>query len=363
MDIYGIDHVEFFVRDARAAAGQLCESYGFRVHGLLGRQTGQPDQSSVLVRQGDVLMLFTQGLTAEHAATRYVAQHGDGVATIALAADEPDGTLAEVVRRGAVPLPPHPPLEPPAAGSRVRVAAFGDVAHTFVKPGELLALCAAPDPTPDQAPVGEPGFLLDAIDHVAACVPTGELASTTAFYQDVLGFTEIFEEYIQVGDQAMNSRVMQSRSGEVTLTLLEPDALGRPGQIDEFLKAHDGAGVQHLALRTGDIATAVRTLSGRGVSFLSTPGSYYDELEHRLGKVGVPVESLRELSILVDRDSGGELFQIFTRSTHPRRTFFIEVIERLGARTFGTANIWALYEAVERERNRNRCLTPASPLD
>jgi 4-hydroxymandelate synthase len=363
MDIHRIDHVEFFVRDARAAAGQFCESYGFRVHGQLGR----PDQSSVLVRQGDILVLLTQGLTAEHPAEQYVARHGDGLATIALAADDPDGTLTEAVRRGAVPLPPHPPLEPPAAGSRVRVAAFGDVAHTFVKPGELLALCAAPDPepAPDRATAGgpEPVALLDAIDHIAACVPSGELASTTAFYQDVLGFTEIFEEYIQVGDQAMNSRVVQSRSGAVTITLLEPDALGTPGQIDEFLKAHDGAGVQHLALRTGDIATAVRTLSGRGGSFLSTPGSYYDELEHRLGKVGVPVDSLRELSILVDRDNGGELYQIFTRSTHPRQTFFVEVIERLGALTFGTANIRALYEAVERERSRNRCLTPASPLE
>jgi 4-hydroxymandelate synthase len=110
--------------------------------------------------------------------------------------------------------------------------------------------------------------------------------------------------------------------------------------------------VQHLALRTDDIATSVRTLSGRGVNFLTTPGSYYDELERRLGPVGVPTGTLRELNVLVDRDSAGELFQIFTQSTHPRRTFFIEIIERRDALTFGSANIKALYQAVERERAR-----------
>jgi 4-hydroxymandelate synthase len=193
---------------------------------------------------------------------------------------------------------------------------------------------------------------LDAIDHVAACLPAGELLPTTDFYQQTLGFGQIFEEYIEVGGQAMNSRVMQSPSGQVTLTLLEPDPSRNPGQIDDFLTAHGGAGVQHLALRTDDIATAVRSLAGRGVRFLSTPASYYDELERRLGPVGVPLATLRELDVLVDRDEAGELFQIFTQSTHPRRTFFIEVIERLGALTFGSANIKALYQAVERERAR-----------
>jgi 4-hydroxymandelate synthase len=59
---------------------------------------------------------------------------------------------------------------------------------------------------------------------------------------------------------------------------------------------------------------------------------------------------LRELNLLVDQDHGGQLFQIFTRSTHPRGTLFLELIERRGAGTFGSANIKALYEAVERER-------------
>jgi len=182
------------------------------------------------------------------------------------------------------------------------------------------------------------------------CIPGGELKETVRFCEQALGFQQTFAEYISIGAQGMDSVVVQSPTGGVTFTLLEPDTGRSPGQIDAFLEAHGGAGVQHLALRTDDIAHSVRSLAARGVGFLSTPGAYYDLLGARLGHTGIPVETLRELAILVDQDHGGQLFQIFSRSTHPRRTFFLELIERRGAATFGTANIKALYEAVERQR-------------
>jgi 4-hydroxymandelate synthase len=125
----------------------------------------------------------------------------------------------------------------------------------------------------------------------------------------------------------MLSKVVQDQAGTVTFTFIEPDPALKPGQIDEFLSAHGGAGVQHLAFRTEDIAEAVRTLAGRGVGFLT------------------------------DRDRWGELFQIFTRSTHKRNTFFVELIERQGARTFGSRNIKALYEALGGEHPSMTLLT------
>src|SRR5213080_3594777 len=112
MDIHGIDHVEFYVRDPDGAAARFCETYGFLVHGLLGPQTGLPDRRSVLVRQGEIQVLFTGALTGEHPAAGYVARHGDGLATIALATDDPEAALAEAVDRGASPLPPAPPMGP-----------------------------------------------------------------------------------------------------------------------------------------------------------------------------------------------------------------------------------------------------------
>jgi 4-hydroxymandelate synthase len=336
MQVTGIDHVEFYVANADEVAAQLCAAYGFRVQG----QVGLADRSSILIKQNEIRLLLTESGPA----SAYVARHGDGPATIALSTDDPDGALTEAVAAGAVPLS----IDEVSATGRVRITAFGDVAHTFVHPGELDEQLVPVELSVDSEPLA----LLDILDHVAVCVPAGELIPTVQFYERVLGFKQIFEEYIEVGVQAMNSRVVQSPSAGVTLTILEPDTSRMPGQIDDFLHAHDGAGVQHLALRTDDIATSVRTLSDRGVGFLSTPGSYYDELQARLGHIGLPVDVLRSLNVLVDQDNEGELFQIFAQSVHPRRTFFFEVIERRDALTFGSANIKALYQAVERERAR-----------
>jgi 4-hydroxymandelate synthase len=183
-------------------------------------------------------------------------------------------------------------------------------------------------------------------------VNAGELQPTIDLYRTVLGFREIFEEHIVVGPQAMNSKVAQSASGAVTFTILEPDTTAEPGQIDGFLTGHDGSGIQHIAFLTDDAVRSVGLLQDRGVAFLTTPGSYYDLLGERITPKNHDLSALRKLNLLVDEDHGGQLFQIFTRSTHPRRTLFFEVIERTGAETFGSANIKALYEAVEWERNR-----------
>ena len=82
-------------------------------------------------------------------------------------------------------------------------------------------------------------------------------------------------------------------------------------------------------------------------------------LEQRLGAIDVAVSQLREVGVLVDQDHWGQMFQIFTQSMHVRRTLFLELIERHGARTFGTSNIKALYEAKERELAGERETTEA----
>ncbi|MEV6978337.1 4-hydroxyphenylpyruvate dioxygenase [Kitasatospora sp. NPDC093806] len=329
MSVQSIAQVEYHCADAEATAEALRADYGFTT------VPPEPDQlattesagaRTLLLVQGGIRFLLRSAADPAHPVARYVARHGDGVAALALACTDPRAALERAERHGARVLD--------RAGGLV--AGFGDTALRFV---------------PQRAAAGADGEgLLDALDHAAICVPAGELAPAVKFCEAALGLHRIFGEYIEVGEQAMDSSVVQSASGEVTFTLIEPDTSRRPGQIDTFLADHEGAGVQHLAFRTHDIATAVRTVRDRGVAFLSTPATYYDALAERLGRTAIPVETLRELDVLVDQDHGGQLFQIFARSTHPRRTFFLELIERQGAGTFGTANIKALYEAVERQR-------------
>ncbi|MBO1415816.1 4-hydroxyphenylpyruvate dioxygenase [Streptomyces sp. FH025] len=326
MSIQTIAHVEFHCADAEQAAARLRADHGFTADAPATTPGGA---RTVELRQGSIRLHLTSATDPEHPAAAFVARHGDGVATLALGCTDPQAALERAERHGARVLDR-------AAGL---IAGFGDTALRFVPAGPT-------EPSPE--PAAEPG-LLDALDHVAICLPGGELADAVRFCEAALGFHAIFKEYIEVGRQAMDSTVVQSASGQVTFTLIEPDTNRRPGQIDEFLAAHDGAGVQHLAFSTRDIATAVRTARARGVEFLATPGAYFDALTERLGETAIPVETLRELHVLVDQDHGGQLFQIFARSTHPRRTYFLELIERQGAGTFGTANIKALYEAVERQ--------------
>lgn len=362
MTIHGIDHVEWYVGDARQTAYLLCTAYGFRIVGQGGPETGLGNQRSLLLRQNDVTIVLTTALNAAHPSARYVARHGDGVAVIAFACDDADALCHEVVARGAAEV-----AAPRAyAGNETEVTVatvggFGDVVHRLVarrgSPGHFMPGAfdmIAPDP--DGADT-----LLDVVDHVAGCVPAGELDPTIAYYEKVFGFEQTFQEMIDVDGQRMISKVVQSPSRQITFTMIEPDLTHRPGQIDDFLQWHGGAGVQHLAFRTPDIVTAVRTFGERGVGFAVTPPSYYDGLEARVGPLDRPLDALRDLGVLVDSDHWGRMYQIFTQSMHVRRTLFLELIERHGALTFGTNNIKALYEAKERELGRAVQFTAAAP--
>ena len=351
MNIADIDHIECYVADSIAAAQALCAAYGFRVYGRGGPDTGLPGQRSVLVGQGGIRILLTSGLHRDHPASQFVARHGDGVAVTAFRTDNAATAYAAAVAAGGAGIcPPRTWEDDEAWVVTAEVAGFGDVIYRLVErrgsdarfqPG-AIAMEPGADAAADQD-------LLRSIDHAAVCVPAGELDATIAFHEQVFGFSVTFEEYIEIGEQGMESKVVQSPSGGVTFTILQPDLSRRAGQINDFLAWHDGAGVQHIAFGTADIVHAVRTFAGRGVEFAMTPSAYYDMLTVRLGATDLDLEALRPLGILVDRDGWGQMYQIFAKSTHIRRTFFLELIDRHGARTFGTSNIPALYAAKERE--------------
>jgi 4-hydroxyphenylpyruvate dioxygenase len=126
----------------------------------------------------------------------------------------------------------------------------------------------------------------------------------------------------------------------------------RKSQIEEYLDYYLGAGVQHIALLTGDILHTVRELRQRGIEFLRVPEAYYDALPGRVGSIKEPLDAIRELGILVDRDDEGYLLQIFSRPIQDRPTVFVEIIQRHGSRGFGKGNFKALFEAIELEQAR-----------
>jgi 4-hydroxymandelate synthase len=355
MKIHGFDHVEYYVADLPKMSAVLCDAYGFRI---AGRSASTSDSHSVLLRQGQIRLLLTTPMTPDDAAAHYLRKHGDGVGVIAFSTDDVDAAFASVVAAGGTALaPPSFAVTDSETGygrvGTAAVAGFGDVVHKLVErsdpDGEFAPGLVEMEPG-ELGHIDAGSSLLQLLDHVAVCVPAGELDSTVAFYRDVFGLAQIYDERIEIGTQAMISKVVQDDAAQVTFTLIEPDVTREPGQIDDFLLAHGGAGVQHLALRTGDIIGAVSTISALGVEFLVAPAGYYHVLEQRLGKLEIPLAELRDANVLADTDRWGQMFQIFARSTHERHTFFFELIERKGALTFGSRNIKALYEALEDTR-------------
>lgn len=339
-----IDHVVMYVEDLEASASHFADAYGFAAFATCELPG---ESSSRAIGRDRIRLVLTQARGENGAPAEYTRRHGDGVADIVLAVSDAVAAFDEAIRRGARPV-----AEPAEADGVVTAAieGFGGVRHTFIQRSEgvddrHLPGFVAVDRTEVVVDTG-----LAEIDHFAVCVEAGQLAGTVAYYERVLGLRNTYTEKIEVGAQAMDSEVVQSSSRALTLTIIEPDTSREPGQIDHFIKNHGGAGVQHIAFRTEDAVRSVGVMNERGVEFLATPPAYYRRLGDRLRPVRHSIPELGALNLLADEDYAGQLFQIFTRSTHPRQTLFFEVIERAGAVTFGSGNIKALYEAVEAEQ-------------
>jgi 4-hydroxyphenylpyruvate dioxygenase len=138
----------------------------------------------------------------------------------------------------------------------------------------------------------------------------------------------------------------------------------KSSQINIFNEELRGDGVQHVALTVNEILGAVRGMRGAGVSFMPTPGSYYDMLPDRIARSGIKeidedIATLRELEVLVDGDHHhAYMLQIFLREAAGLYNdpgagpFFYEIIQRKGDRGFGAGNFRALFESIEREQTK-----------
>ncbi|MGW1991392.1 4-hydroxyphenylpyruvate dioxygenase [Embleya sp. NPDC001921] len=350
-----VNHVEIWAHEPVARAREMIYRYGFEAAGGVN-DVEHPGTLSIAVRQGDVVLVFTRPGPTHYSAVASLERHGDGVGDIALRVSDVDDAFRRALEAGGTALRrPGPTAD--GWGCRVAaIAGFGDVRHTLLQvPEEYGEHAYVPGigPIPDAVGRGK-RHGLHTIDHFAVCVPSGRLAPTVDYYRRVLGCVPTFAERIAVGDQAMRSQVVQSRSQALTLTFLEPEPSRAPGQIDGFLRSHGGPGVQHIALACADIVTSVSGIANDGVRFLRTPGTYYELLGKRLTPALHSLEALADLGILADQDHDGQLFQIFAGSTHPRGTFFWEIIERFGARSFGTRNVTALYESVQLAQSREQ---------
>ena len=143
-------------------------------------------------------------------------------------------------------------------------------------------------------------------------------------YEKALGFHRFWsvdDKDICTDFSSLKSIVMASPNEKIKMPLNEPAKGIRKSQIEEYVDFYNGAGVQHIALRTENIIRAVTNMMERGIEFISVPESYYDLMAKRLEKEGMHLEedfeTLKKLGILIDFDEGGYLLQLFTKVKQP----------------------------------------------
>ncbi len=352
----GWDSIEFWVGNARAMAGFLAGSFGFRCTAYAGPETGVEDRASYLMEQGGIRIVVTAGLTPESPIWTHVREHGDGAHDLAFVVDDATATYEAAIARGARPVDePYELADEHGVLRLASVATYGETKHTFVDRSEYAGhYCPgfSQDGLPPE-PVGPPVGLVD-IDHVVGNVEDGRLDHWVAFYEDVMGFSQLrhFDEsQISTEFSALRSTVVWNGSN-IVMPLNEPAEGRRKSQIQEYIDTYRGPGVQHLAFRTDDVVQAIRALRARGVRFLEANEAYFDDVASRLGFLDLPWDDIRRLGILVDHEPDGHLLQLFTEPVTDRPTVFFEIIERGGARGFGEGNFKALFESIEREQDR-----------
>ena len=354
MPLDGWDHLELWVGNAKQAAFWYEHALGFDRVAYAGPETGVRDRASYVLEQGEIRLVLTSGIRSDSEIVSFAARHGDGAKDIALQVPDVLASYWEAVSRGATGIAEPQTLED--EHGRVEVATigtYGENVHTLVNRSEYAGpyLPGYVSTSPNGHAAGGTGLI--AIDHVVGNVELGKMNEWVEFYERVFGMTNIVhfgDDQIQTEYSALMSKVMADGAGKIKFPINEPAEGKRKSQIDEYLEFNHGPGVQHIALQSSHIVETVEALQRRGVVFLTTPDTYYEETPDRVGEIDEDWADLRRLRILADRDDDGYLLQIFTKTAQDRPTLFFEVIERHGARGFGDGNFKALFEAIEREQ-------------
>jgi 4-hydroxyphenylpyruvate dioxygenase len=353
-----IDHIHFFVEDARFWRDWFVQVLGFQPVSFQP-VSFQPVSSSAalcelpargrhthreIVRSGAVTFWLSSALTQASPVAHYLKQHPPGVVDVAFQVEDLSAAIAQAHQA-------HAKILQPFAGT-YQILGWGNLRHTLLE---------------TQPSIAQPSTIT-AIDHIVLNVAKGELEQAVAFYEQVFGFQRQQSFAIRTDRSALCSQVLTHPHGSIKFPINEP--VTPTSQIQEFLDLNGGAGIQHLALKTEGIVEAIAQFRQRGLAFLQVPWSYYEQLRQRAGFQLTEAEwrAIAAQEILVDwqtEHSQALLLQAFTQPVFSQPTFFFELIERrrywVGevektAQGFGEANFQALFEAIEREQMKRGSL-------
>ncbi len=335
----GFEFVEYAAPDPDAL-GALFERMGFL------RTARHRSKNVTLYRQGDIHFI----INAEPGSfgQSFARVHGPCICAVAFRVKDAAFAFQRAVDLGAWGVEPHVgPME-------LNIPAIKGVGDSLIylvdrygPQGSIYDVDFVPtEASSDLDPGG-----LTYLDHLTHNVHRGRMSEWAEFYERLFNFREIRYFDIEGTHTGLHSRAMTSPCGKIRIPINE--SADDRSQIQEYLDAYRGEGIQHIALGTQDIHRTVDALRARGIVFLDTPGSYYDAIDARVPGHGENLSRLREQNVLIDGapEAGkGILLQIFTENVIG--PIFFEIIQRKGNDGFGEGNFQALFEAIERDQIR-----------
>ncbi|NJM97949.1 MAG: 4-hydroxyphenylpyruvate dioxygenase [Phormidesmis sp. RL_2_1] len=351
-------HLHFYVRDVAFWRDWFIHKLAFQPD--FGSSTNA--QQPLVIKQGAIEIWLSDAVDVpKPAVSHYLHSHPPGVADIGFATDQFDRLLNRLHRYGVKPISG---VTHTANGQRqCQVQGWADLRHTLV---EVSSQWATARQMIEPPAYEEPHLRqktaqtswLDTIDHVVINVPQGELATASAWYQQVFGL-EIGQRFdIHTARSGLRSQVLIHPEGTLQLPINEPTSAN--SQIQEFLAHNRGAGVQHVALHSQDAVSAIAHFRQQGLTLIHVPSTYYEGLQLRPDCPLADTSAASRQQLLIDWAEGGQqgsLLQTFTQPIFTEPTFFFEIIERSTypeqgqlkrAKGFGEGNFQALFEAIER---------------
>lgn len=355
----GTDYVEFYVGNAKQAAHFYQSAFGFQPLAYAGLETGLTDRTSYVLRQDKITFVLTSALVPDSPIADHQKLHGDGVKVIALWVDDARKSWEETTSKGAKSYQ-EPKVLKDDDGEVITagVYTYGETVHMFVErknySGPFMPGFIKWEPSYQPENTG-----LLFVDHIVGNVGWGEMDKVAQYYRDVFGFEQLIsfdDKDISTDYTALKSKVMSNDNFKVKFPINEPAHGLKKSQIEEFLDFYMGPGPQHVAMATNDIVATIAHLRARGIEFLDVPDAYYDTVSERVGEIEEDLEVLKKHRILIDRDDEGYLLQLFSKPMQDRPTFFFEIIQRKGAKSFGKGNFKALFESIELEQGKRGTL-------
>jgi len=334
----GFEFVEYTAPDTRKLE-QLFKQLGFAA---VARHRSK---DVVLYRQGQINFVINH--EPDSFAQAFAKVHGPSICAFAIRVKNAAECFDRVVRLGAQPY--HGDIGP----MELNIPAIRGIGRSLIylvdRYGEEHSIYDVDfNPLPG-ADLNPRGAGLTAIDHLTHNVYHGGMDKWADFYQRLFKFKEIRYFDIHGKVTGLKSRAMTSPCGKIRIPINEPS--DNKSQIQEYLDAYHGEGIQHIALATDDIYAAVENLRNNGIRFMDVPDTYYEAVDARVPGHQESLARLRQDRILIDGASArgaGLLLQIFTNTVIG--PIFFEIIQRKGNEGFGEGNFQALFEAIERDQ-------------